>query len=325
MGATGGRRILVAIAGLVSLATLIALASTPASAPSPGLDYVALGDSYSAGPLIPRQRLDAGLCLRSDHNYPSLAAAELRVTSFRDVTCTGLATADLDEPVDTGLPGPPSPPPLAALHEGTDLVTLGIGGNDGGFFSALFRTCPRLAHRDPAGSPCRAAYTGADGSDELAAKVAVIGGRVEQVLGEVHDRAPGAQVWVVGYPRVLPADGTCGAVPLAAGDYRWADALERDLDAALEKAADESGDHYLDLYGTSTGHDACAGADAWVNGNVESLRRAAAYHPLRSGMSAAARLLAAEVTAQETGQEIGQEIRQDLGPDTGGATGETPR
>ena len=32
--------------------------------------YVALGDSYSAGPLIPTTDL-AGGCARSDHNYPT--------------------------------------------------------------------------------------------------------------------------------------------------------------------------------------------------------------------------------------------------------------
>ena len=35
--------------------------------------YVALGDSYTAGPLIPTTDL-AGGCARSDHNYPTLVA-----------------------------------------------------------------------------------------------------------------------------------------------------------------------------------------------------------------------------------------------------------
>ncbi len=276
---------------ILSVVTAVAAASTPADAPSPGLDYVALGDSYSAGPLVPRQRLEAGLCLRSDHNYPSLLARKLHVTSFRDVTCSGADSKDLSRPVRTGLPGPPSPPQLAALDAGTDLVTLGIGGNDNGLFSALFRTCPTLAHRDPGGAPCRDAYTAADGSDELAAKIGYVRAHLETLLDRIHARAPNAEVWVVGYPRVLPADGTCRAIPLAAGDYRWADRLERTLNTALEAAASLDDAHFADTYAASTGHDACAGRDAWVNGSVESLRRAAAYHPLRPGMEAEARLL----------------------------------
>ncbi|NYD41177.1 SGNH/GDSL hydrolase family protein [Nocardioides panaciterrulae] len=282
-------RLLAALA--LAVAGAAAVATTPAEAPSPGLDYVALGDSYSAGPLIPRQRLEAGLCLRSDHNYPSLLARRLHVTSFRDVTCTGAESKDLSRPVHTGLPGPPSPPQLAALDRGTDLVTLGIGGNDDGLFSALFRTCPRLARRDPDGAPCRDAYTDDDGTDELAAKVDHVRAHLRTLLRRIRARAPKAEVWVVGYPRVLPADGTCRAIPLAAGDYRWADRIERTLNTALQSTAALDGAHFADTYAASTGHDACAGPDAWINGSVESLRRAAAYHPLRSGMEAEARLL----------------------------------
>ena len=282
---------MIAIAVLASMLSVVALATTPASAPSPGLDYVALGDSYSAGPLIPRQRLDAGLCLRSDHNYPTLLARELGATSFHDVTCTGLTTADLAQPVDTGLPDSPAPAPLEALHSTTDLVTLGIGGNDGGLFSSLFRRCPALRKDDPNGSPCRQAYTEADGRDLLAGRAQQAQGDVEAVLDRIHERAPRAEVWVVGYLQVLPERGTCRAIPLAAGDYRWVDHIERELNAAVAAAAAARGDHFVDTYAASHGHDACAGRNAWVNGRVESLRRAAAYHPLRAGMQAVADLL----------------------------------
>lgn len=288
------------VPGLLALAGLLVVGlGLRADAPGQGLDYVALGDSYSAGPLIPRQDLDAGLCLRSDHNYPSLLTRRLHVTSFRDTTCTGITTAGLSNPVDTGLPGSPAPAPLNALNSRTDLVTLGIGGNDGGLFSALFRRCPALAvdHRD--GSPCRDAYTDAEGNDVLAARVRQVPAAVEAVLDHIHQRAPRAQVWVVGYLRVLPRHGTCSAIPLARGDYRWADRLERGLNSALATAAADRGDHFVDAYAASRGHDACAGRHAWVNGRVESLRRAAAYHPLRSGMQAVADLLAERIAVAQ--------------------------
>jgi hypothetical protein len=35
------------------------------------IDYVALGDSYTAGPLIPVVREDAPGCFRSTSNYPA--------------------------------------------------------------------------------------------------------------------------------------------------------------------------------------------------------------------------------------------------------------
>ena len=44
--------------------------------------YVALGDSFSAGPLIPTTDL-AGGCARSDHNYPPLVADAVNARKLR--------------------------------------------------------------------------------------------------------------------------------------------------------------------------------------------------------------------------------------------------
>ncbi|MGN6274564.1 MAG: hypothetical protein ACTHNP_01375 [Solirubrobacterales bacterium] len=56
---------------LLALAALTLAAATAVGARA--ADYVALGDSYAAGPLIPNPVLPLG-CLKSDHNYPHLAA-----------------------------------------------------------------------------------------------------------------------------------------------------------------------------------------------------------------------------------------------------------
>lgn len=55
--------------------------------------YVALGDSYTSGPLIPDQ-VDAN-CARSNRNYPSLVAGRLRGTTLTDVSCGGATTAEM--------------------------------------------------------------------------------------------------------------------------------------------------------------------------------------------------------------------------------------
>ena len=75
-GAPSGRgRKAVTFLAAVGGCVLVAASSTPAAAHGSGggREYVALGDSYTSGPLIPRQ-VDAG-CARSDHNYPSIVAA----------------------------------------------------------------------------------------------------------------------------------------------------------------------------------------------------------------------------------------------------------
>ncbi|GAA2135550.1 SGNH/GDSL hydrolase family protein [Nocardioides koreensis] len=268
-----------------------------ASAPSPRVDYVALGDSYSAGPFIPAQVLMAGTCLRSTHNYPSLLARMLQVRSFADMTCTGADTTDLTRSVPNKLPGPPPQPQLDALGPGTDLVTLGIGGNDFGLFGAVLRRCSPLARSDPTGAPCRNRYT-VDGVDTKSRDAAGVEGRVAAVLSEIRRRAPGAEVWVIGYPRLFPERGTCPGLPFAEGDYRWADRIERLVNESLRSAAESVGAGFVDLYAGSRGHDVCAGSDAWVNGARQEIGRAAAFHPFREGMEAAARTIRRQLVAE---------------------------
>jgi hypothetical protein len=282
--------VLVAGQGLVGPAPV-------AHTPAPRVDYVALGDSFSAGPFVPAQELAAGLCLRSTHNYPSLLAQALRVDTFVDVTCSGADADDLSRSVPNHLPGPPPPPQLAALGRGTDLVTVGVGGNDFGLFSGMLRRCVVLAQSDPAGAPCRRAFT-VDGVDTMRADARRVRPDVAWVVGEVRRRAPRAEVWLVGYPRLLPPRGTCPAIPFARGDYRWADGVERRLNSSLRAAAASLDVHFVDLYAASRGHDACAGRDAWVNGSVERIRRAAAYHPVRAGMEGAAREIGRRLLAE---------------------------
>jgi len=86
-------RWLLAVAAAVSTSLMF---STPAHAAAPTGRYVALGDSYTAGPLIPNQ-VDLN-CLRSDHNYPTLASASIHSSSFVDVSCSGATTNDVLNP-----------------------------------------------------------------------------------------------------------------------------------------------------------------------------------------------------------------------------------
>lgn len=54
--------------------------------------YAAPGDSYAAGPGIPQTSADSGLCVRSDHNHPSLVARGISAATFTDFTCGGAIT-----------------------------------------------------------------------------------------------------------------------------------------------------------------------------------------------------------------------------------------
>lgn len=255
-----------------------ARAALPAS-----IDYVALGDSYSAGPLIEPQRQDPAGCLRSSNNYPAYLAGELGVTTYRDVTCSGARVSDFFQRQMTIVPGPAPARQLAALSSKTDLVTVGIGGNDFGLFSDLIDTCEQVRSKNPKGSPCKRHFTNKHGVDTKSRDAVRIQKHVAHGLKAIHAAAPNAKVYVVGYPRLLPLRGTCAAVPFAKGDYTWGRHVEHLLNRSLERAATNHSSTYVDIYPASKGHDACGGDRAWINGSKIDYARAANFHPFKVG------------------------------------------
>src|SRR3954451_25139943 len=91
---------------LVVLAS-IAGALTFGAAGASAADWAGLGDSYAAGPLIPSQQLDPLGCLRSDHNFVHLAAAQVG-QSLADASCSGATTDDMTQSQNVN-PGPNPP------------------------------------------------------------------------------------------------------------------------------------------------------------------------------------------------------------------------
>src|SRR5581483_11116950 len=162
-----------------------------AGAAAPTGKYVALGDSYTSGPLIPSQ-VDLN-CTRSDHNYPHLVRNAIGSSAFSDVSCGGATTNDIMNPSNGEL-GCPIPAQLAAVTPDTALVTVGIGGNDIGF-SSIINTCVSASYSNPFGSPCKNQFT-AGGVDQLRARIDGAAPKVAAVLQAVHGNAPGARVVV---------------------------------------------------------------------------------------------------------------------------------
>ncbi|MGH3735113.1 MAG: SGNH/GDSL hydrolase family protein [Micromonosporaceae bacterium] len=251
--------------------------------------YVALGDSYTAGPLIPFFTFDPLGCFKSTRNYPRYLRDRIEVAEFTDASCSGADTSHMT--VSQSIPLGTHGPQFDKLPADADLVTVGIGGNDFGTFGKLVGTCPTLRATDPTGTPCRDHFT-VDGVDTVKSALPEIGRRVAGVLEGVRAKAPRATIVVVGYPRLVPPSGTCpDVVPFADGDYRWADSVERGLNRQLRRAALLTDATYVDTYTPSRGHDACAGDEAWVNGQHTDIFAAASYHPFASYMAAAASLI----------------------------------
>ncbi|MEU5311620.1 SGNH/GDSL hydrolase family protein [Streptomyces sp. NPDC021562] len=280
-GSARRRRRRAAVGAALGGCALVAASTTPAAAHGGGhggdrgTSYVALGDSYTSGPLIPTQ-VDAD-CARSDHNYPSLVAAAREVTAFKDVSCSGATTAQMWQTQGT------NGPQLDAVQRDTDLVTVQIGGNDMGFGS-IIATCAGLSSKDLTGDPCRQYYT-ASGIDQLVLAVARTAPKVDKVLRAVRARAPHARILVVGYPDLLPDDGSgCyPTVPFAAKDFPYLRDTEKRLNLVLRLVAAWNGARYVDTYGPTVGHDMCkAPADRWIE-PLRPASPAAPAHPNAKG------------------------------------------
>ena len=244
--------------------------------------YVALGDSYSAAPLVPVTDVANG-CFRSSNNYPTLVAKALG-TAVDDRTCGSATTANM-----TRAQHPDVPPQLDAVTPSTRLVTVGIGGNDEGVFSTLVFRCPTLRAGDPHGAPCQRSME-RGGKDVLLTALGRTTGRIASVLAEVHRRAPRAKVLAVGYPQLVDAASQCPELPLAAGDYAYAEKVNRALSEAVRRAAETTGSTYVDVWKASSGHDICS-EDPWVNGSVDDEKTAARYHPFAAEQQAVAKLV----------------------------------
>ena len=96
------------------------IAGLAAAAAARADNYVSLGDSYVAGPFIPNLIGSPFGCIRSDHNYPHLAAGGIGL-SLRDPSCSGATTDDMTQPQSMD-PDDPNPPQFNSLDASTTVL-----------------------------------------------------------------------------------------------------------------------------------------------------------------------------------------------------------
>ncbi len=270
-------------------AALLAFAATPSLAGASSA-YVSLGDSYVSGPFILPPALGAPLdCLQSARNYPHLAASALSL-SLKDVSCSGATT----ENITTTAQYSDQPPQIGALNSSTQVVSVGIGGNDKGLFLNTLITCGAEDLVFPFGTPCKNTY-----GHKLAEEIVEDGPVVGAMLHQVHVISPSAKVFVVGYPDILPQSGNCWpTVPLTTGDVAYLNGVEKELNSMLNSEAGSNGATYVDTYTPSIGHDACKSLSVRYVEPVLPESDAFSVHPNAKGMEADASEVEAAMRAK---------------------------
>ena len=313
---------------VVVAATLVALPSTPvlagevepgpASVAVPRFDeYVALGDSWSAdvvfldGHGLPDTTYVPVDCAQSHVNYPKLVARELGIPVLRDATCGSATTDHFAAPQALPLGGT-NPPQYARLTPTTDLVSVGIGGNDAGFAGAALacisllpiETIPMdLLPLPDLGLPlistetlpvggCKAYFT-QGGVDRLAVAIQRSEIKLVRAFRRIHQLSPDARILAVNYLAAVPQRGCWPVVPVTNRDMAYLHDTFLKLNAMVARAARRGGAELVDTYTPTLGHDMCKPpkvryAEAF-GPSVNDLAIGVPAHPNSAGARAQAR------------------------------------
>jgi lysophospholipase L1-like esterase len=238
----------------LALVAWVLAAAVPAHAAETAA-YVALGDSYTSAPFTGAPT--SVFCTQSNNNYPHLTATAIQPGSFTDASCAGAVTDNMTEPQANNSGLGTTPPQFDALTPDTTLVTIGIGANDAGFVDVGFE-CFALDLLRPTGSACRDNYT-AGGANQITQLINDTAPKLAAVYQGIHARSPQARVLAVGYPAVLPVDGTgCWPLtPLSPEDVSFMAATLVAIDKMVAAVAAANAVEYVDTYAPTIGYDVC--------------------------------------------------------------------
>ncbi|GAB3577993.1 SGNH/GDSL hydrolase family protein [Calidifontibacter terrae] len=235
-----------------------AVIGTAPTASASQLNYVAMGDSYSAGSGILPLSSYTPICTQTSKNAAHDIAAA-KGYALTDVTCGGAQTKDF-----AGNQFGIVAPQYNALSANTNLVTLTIGGNDGNVFVNNVLTCGSLGILTLGiGKPC----TNHFGTSQFDLINNQTYPAIVKTLQGIKARAPHARIAIAGYPQLLPQDGSSCylSMPIAKGDVPYLNTLEKTLNSAVSRAAAATGATYVDMWAPSQGHDSCKSSSVrWV-------------------------------------------------------------
>lgn len=255
--------------------TLIFTAAVPASAGplTPNrARYAAVGDSYAAG--VGNTPLKhAGTTGRSASAYPVVLAGRGNKVTF--LAESGATTVDvMTNQVRNVLPS-------------TQQITVTIGGNDVGFATVAL-TC--AASPGPA---CDAAIAGAG------AAISALPEKLGALLAQLQQKAPGATIYVTGYPMLFQATMAAESCPGLPGydvsAMGLADAGTAQLNSVIRGTAMALGFKYVDVTPEFVGHGLCDGTNSFIfpptfsGGHPDP----SSLHPNAAGQAAYARAIEA--------------------------------
>jgi lysophospholipase L1-like esterase len=240
---------------LAGAVTLVCALGGLVTASATADNYVALGDSYSAGTGTRDYSLSSG-CNRGPYAYPALIKADRPNTNLTFVACSGAKTTDvLNNQVQS-------------LSTSTNIVTITIGGNDAGFSSVITQCALPLVS-------CNSNITNANTyiSNTLP-------GQLNSVYSQIRTRAPNATVVVLGYPRLFMGVDCNAGTFFSTDEMTKLNATADLLRNVTAARAAAYGFTFKDAIPSFTGHAVCSSSE-WLNGLSNPISDS--YHPNRNG------------------------------------------
>jgi hypothetical protein len=223
---------------------------------------VALGDSYSSGLGNPSYYEQAP-CWRSYGAYAWQLVYDLALDITDFEACAGAKASDVLHDQIEGYH-------VGGLSTSTGVVTLSVGGNDADFIGILAR--------------CLFVKSWCENQLRTERKVIrnQLPGRLDKVYSTIKQKAPNANVIVLGYPYIFGPCGKGGGVSLLHGAT---DLLDDTIQAATRR------DHvyFVDPRKAFTGHSECDN-DPWIN-HFYGGEPQVSFHPNEGGWSEDALLI----------------------------------
>ncbi|MDQ0730991.1 SGNH/GDSL hydrolase family protein [Arthrobacter sp. B1I2] len=294
------RRIPAFAAGLASLAIALGAAAIPAEAAPQArdVDYVALGDSYTAG--IGAGPYDATeTCIQTSGGYVDMVGKTGRVDLLVNAACSGAELAGGPTSVAAQLSDPKT---LAALSD-AELVSITAGANDLGF-AQIIGICATLSPTD-----CENAVRAATSEASLHALTLALAGTYKAIQAA----APDAKIVVLGYPLLFDTTDPAVTLPIPLASQKLINFGTIAINGAIEDAVSFANNKYgtnavyVDVTNRFAGHEVNSG-DPWIffaayvnaTGTVQLDPRS--FHPNEDGHRAYASALLASV-------KLGQLVR----------------
>lgn len=242
-----------------------------------GMDYLALGDSFSSGEGAQKYEIGTdekeNLCHLSRVSFPYIISQKLSLNSFHSVACSGANTLNLnggtglskdasnknrdnqynDRPLKNSL-GDWIPGYVKQLEFVTEnsphLITVTASGNDIGFAEKL-KSCVKPGTCFPNYEDKKEVF------NEVDSKLNII----TDMYVKIRKEAPkDTKIYAIGYPQVALPGGSCGVnVHFNKDELTFAGKIITRLNSVIKTAAAKAGVNYVDINDALNSYRLCEG------------------------------------------------------------------